>query len=400
MVEEDGVRVIARNRVEEALVDELRDGAASVGELGRDSLEERDAHPPPDHRGDLENRSSRAWQRVDPGGEHALDRGGYGIVVPAALHTPPAGFGDEDAGLAQRTHELADEERVSTRASACYASERERCPSAERLFDELGHGGVVEWSELDRSRLRKQLAERTRSLGPREHVENEGNVTAERRELLRECERRGICPVDVVDREDRRPLPRERADPGNERLVEPSPERLGLERLEFAVSVEPQQAGEIRHDLPELGERIGHRAIRGGGIGVGADPGKRPEQVGVRPVREPGTVRQAAGVEPAHFFRVGQAADLLEQPGLTDAGLTRQCDDGAEAFAQAFERLPCHRELPFTAHEHGGALGPCALRRPTRRQAGTASLLPLSVSSPTGSNSKSRSVSSRVSALT
>ena len=150
----------------------------------------------------------------------------------------------------------------------------------------------------------------------------------------------GLRPLQVVQDQNQRPRPAERLDQ--------APERPG----DF-VGTDGGRAGRIQ---VQRGRQRGQRATVHIGLSLQyrdslAPPaGKRPDQIGDRPVRETGAVRLAGGRQDQ---RVGERAvgeEFLDQPGLADAG---RADHGHQAAAPAATDPAV--DLPQMVEFHGAA---------------------------------------------
>jgi len=115
-------------RVEEVVVADVHD-----------PRQEREVGVVADHRGDLEQVPDRAPEPGQPLADDQAD-GGRDVVQRGAGHCPGDRIGGERAGLGQVPQQLADEERVATRASVDDAGQRRRRRAGRQAGERLGDG--------------------------------------------------------------------------------------------------------------------------------------------------------------------------------------------------------------------------------------------------------------------
>jgi hypothetical protein len=176
--------------------------------------------------------------------------------------------------------------------------------------------------------------------------------------------------VVILDREHDGLLLGDRDQPRGERVVQPAPERLGLQRPEilggrFHVE-EPTEERELA--APLLAERVGELPAGLLRLVVGPDPGQRSEQLGVRPVREPGAVRETACLEPALPGRLLARTDCGGEARLADAGLAGDGDERSSPARERLERGLDLAELPL-APDQRKPLRSCGRVLPRRPRA-------------------------------
>ena len=198
--------------------------------------------------------------------------------------------------LPQCPQELLDEKRVPSRALHDPGHEHGGYRSLECVPHEFSDPRLVERLQPNRLGSWHQLRERPLRLGPRGQKQDDRPLVTESRELERELEARRIRPVHILDREDQVALGGHGREPGRERLVQAAAKGLGLERRHAVVGRgDTQKSGQVGHCL--WGRHIAdERRISVFRVRVRRDAGDRAKKVRVRPICEPGTVREAAGL--------------------------------------------------------------------------------------------------------
>jgi hypothetical protein len=242
-------------------------------------------------------------EEIDPCCEHAVHRVGERQLGRVAVRLPGAVHPHEHPALDQHREHLLDEERVPFRALEHPAAESpERAVAAEERVDE--GGGIVGSERRERQRRRVVLARtpvgsQLEQLRPRGADDQDRGVGQRVGEAVDQVEERGRRPVNVLDREDRRPAACE--------VGEVSPPGV-LERLRHLARGET--AGKIEADSPEDGREHARGvgaddlldvqpellARRRGRVGV-EDARVRFHGFGERPIGDVLTVRQAAALE-------------------------------------------------------------------------------------------------------
>ena len=158
-------------------------------------------------------------------------------------------------------------------------------------------------------------------------------------EVLDEIEQRRLRPVDVVERDDQRPLPRDRLEQAANR-----PERLARRGRSFCPA---DDLGDTLRDLLRVfraGEQRRDPRHRRFGCGLLDD-------LGDREIRGAGAVRHTTADEDARLA-LGRLDELAREPRLADSRFAEDGDDAATiVLARALECGPKPAQLPLTAHE-------------------------------------------------
>src|SRR5438445_12517574 len=116
--------------------------------------------------------------------------------------------------------------------------------------------------------------------------------------------------MDVLEREDRRPLGCEFRQPGDDRVVQAAAELLGFEELQILIpSRQPEQTRDVwprrtRESILQLARDLVVGLVTG-------KPDEAAKQVSIRPVGERGTVREAACLEPPDAVQLRAGLRLL-----------------------------------------------------------------------------------------
>ena len=261
--------------------------------------------------------------------------------------------------------DLLDEERVSLR-------------SGEDLPAELGtHGRDELDEELLRVRARERLEPDLRQPGPRAPAGPElhelrppGRDDHQRaggacEQVLHHVQQGRLRPMQVVDHDDGRAAGREGGQEPRPRETELLADRLGRHPVERVVRDDDaggrrereEHAVRLLRVLAVLEELANEPAqLVGGGLGLIAeeDPGRAPQDLAERPVRDALTVREAAPAE--HPRRAGPATrcrdELLGEPRLADPGVAEDRHERRAALVDAasVQRLE-ERELASPADE-------------------------------------------------
>ncbi len=221
------LRVFLR-AIEQAAVHELLQRQLERRLAGH-CFEQRNPDPAADHRGGLQERRGVPRQEVDPGGEHAFDRRRQSTLVPAGTELPTVLPGHERVRVAKRTEHLLSEQWITARPPFYERDELCRRRSAEDRLRESRNCGVVERSDLDRRRVRRNCPDLFLRFRPSDEHYQHGTPRGDPRKLGRQLERRSVDPVDVLHDQDERLRRRERADPIAKCVVQRASKRLGLE---------------------------------------------------------------------------------------------------------------------------------------------------------------------------
>ena len=186
-------------------------------------------HPPPDDGRGLQQRRGRPREEVDPRREQPLDRGRHSRrgsharrELPAAVRrlersplstgAPATGSSTKKGLPAVRVGDVAREHRPGPARPGVAATSASTASGASRSSATLRTAA-------------QSAAEAIRAIsappsGRAIEVERERRVAQRPRQLAGERERRGVGPVDVLDRDTVAPLGRDRPEPRRERVVQ------------------------------------------------------------------------------------------------------------------------------------------------------------------------------------
>ena len=242
-----------------------------------------------------------------------------GISTGDLVVEPPAALVvvHERARVGERAHELLQEERVALGRleDPLLDVGRQRAGADERV-QELAAGVARQRVERELARAVRQLAAHVLlqppravvALGPRGDDEQQGRRVGVAGQPLQELERRGVGPVQVLDRDRDGAVGGEAREQGAHHLERAVLEGLGRELREAGLDVglqrEPEQRAEVRVDVGRAlaeqlvdlpAERDAHPEL--GLVGQDAEP--RAQQVPERPVRHRLAVGDAAALEPS-----------------------------------------------------------------------------------------------------
>ena len=174
--------------------------------------------------------------------------------------------------------------------------------------------------------------------------EQDAHATQRAHEEGHQLERGPVRPVQVLEHEHQRPLggqPLHHAEHELDQLRG----RRGVGRAGARARVELGQ---------QPGEPAACRSQQLRQLVLGGRARQRPQRVGERRERQPVAAELDAGAaEHAGAARRGGGAQLLDQPGLADAGLAADEGDGGLAVERPLERGAERRELPPAADEDG-----------------------------------------------
>src|SRR4051794_780653 len=209
------------------------------------------------------------------------------------------------------------------------------------------------------ARVLAQSPRRMVALGPQREHQQHRRVLGEREKLLEQEHRRRVGPVKILEGEHERRRLREPSEELADDLEGSPLECLRRElrgaSLGLALERDLEQSAQVRVKLVGLAvEELLQASAQPdanaelGLLGSGADP-FAAQQVAERPVRQRLAVRDATALEPRAPFPLRELAQLVEEPGLADAGVSRDDEDTSAAGAKRLERLPAETELARAA---------------------------------------------------
>ena len=360
MEEDDRVAVGVHRGLEEPLLHQLPHLFGDVRHLERDRRQQLHAHAPADHGRLLERRRGRAGQQVDASRQDLLDRSRQSKGVPVGPHPPDVAILGQRLGVAERGDDLLDEQRIAPRPVRDGCCEPRRRRTLQESADELLDAGRIERPQLDRLRVRHEIAQLRQRIRPRDQDEHDRTFGAEPAELADQPERGGIGPVHVLDREQHRLRIGEAAERRRDRCVQAAAEGFGLELLDargrLAQDSRDERATVLAGRLDELGVRA--------------------QQRGEGPVGEAGSVREAARLEPPGPSFAGQLSQFLGEPRLADAGVARDHEHGAALAIELVERAVQNWRPRRRARRVGLAPAPHTRARREAARLGRARLCP------------------------
>ena len=195
-------------------------------------------------------------------------------------------------------------------------------------------------------------------IGALRHDEEDGRLLGQPEQALEQEQRGRVDPVDVLDGDDHRPLGGEQLQELLDDLERPVLERLRRELGEPRAGVGLERQTE---DAPEVGIQLARALAR---QTIDGAPEEQPraqlrivhgqaqpvaQQLAKRPVRHRLAVRDAAPFQPQRRpfprGRIGDPAQLREQPALADPGLAPDQQDAARSARHELDRRPGPRDL-------------------------------------------------------
>ncbi len=338
-----------------------------------DGLEQRQPELPPQHRRRHERLVGARGEAVDAGEDDLLD-GRWDLDVDRVVESPDLRLADERADVDEGPDDLLEEERVALgRLEDAALHLRGQGGPADEGAQELPSGVARERVERDLAGAVGKLACGRLldppgvmvALGAAGQHEEQGRHLRVDEEPLKELERGGVGPVQVLEGDRDGSVLGQAHDQGPEHLERPVLQRLrrkllesvvrvGLERqaehraevgvdLEDAVAEQPRDAPAKRHAHPEL------RLVR-----QDAEPG--PKEIPERPVRHRLAVGDAPALDPQGpaVRRAGalhELAELGQQPALADPRLARHEQDPARARERRVDRRPRLGQLALATDE-------------------------------------------------
>jgi len=365
-----------------------------------DAAQHPEEEAAPDHRGGPQDVPHLGVQPVDARGDHIPQRAGDRDPLQRRADLPAAVDAPEGAEVDQRPDDLLHEERVPLRLLQDEAAHRgveiaglqevaQELPAVlggERVQRELrGAVGVVAQHRV------AQPGGGGLPVRTADAAEEHGDGAHQRQEMRQQLAAGVIDPVQVLEDQHQRPLPRQRLEEEAHAAVDLAAHRLAIQvphPLPPGLRhLQAQQGAQVGDHLPHpLGQHRRHPGLQLRpalplGVGLG-DAGGAAEDLQERPVADRAAERQGAAGEPGQGPLRDVAAHLRQQPGLADARLAEHHRDAAGALAQPLERLPQRRHLGGPADERRAHAGEAARRerlrpRPQAREGADPLVVPL-----------------------